>query len=78
MMPMRVGGLDDAAGNEMSYLRIHLTESHREWWNVIKLRKCDEELLVTEMEGSCKREMQPRPVSGNWENVAKYLSGLNT
>ena len=72
------GTLDDGAGNEMRYLRIYLTEADREWWNKVQLRQSDDELLAMEIEGSCKRELKPRPVSGGWENVAKYMSSLDS
>ena len=72
------GILYDAAGNEMHYLRIHLTEADREWWSGIQLRKSDEELLTMESGSSCERELKPRPVSGGWQNVAKYMSSLDS
>ena len=72
------GSLEDAAGNEMRHLRIRLTEADRKWWNKVQLRQSDEGLLTMESESSCERELKPRPVSGGWENVAKYISSLNS
>ena len=72
------GTLYDGAGNEMRCLRLRLTEADREWWNKVQLRHSDEELLAMELAGGCKRDVKPRPVSGGWENVAKYMSSLNS
>ena len=76
--PDETGVLNDGAGNEMRYLRIRLTEADREWWDKLQLRQSDEELLTMESGSSCERELKPRPVSGGWENVAKYMSSLDS